>query len=102
MRESPAFEQAYRKYRSRGVEFVAVQLENSARDARKFLRAHQASYPAGLDPDLAIATRFAVVATPSTLIIDRKGQISARSVGPAGEEWLAEHLDPLLTGGARP
>lgn len=98
MRESPAFERTYRQYRSQGVEFVGVQVEKSAEDARKFLKNHEATYPAGLDPDLAIANRFGFQGTPYTVIIDRKGAIAARVHGPAGADWLNANLAPLLKG----
>ncbi len=96
MQESPAFEQAYRKYKTQGVEFVGIQVQDEEADARRFLKAHQATYPAGLDPDLAIAKRFGYTATPLTVIIDREGNIAARHFGPADGAWIAAHLDPLL------
>ncbi|HET8575678.1 MAG TPA: TlpA disulfide reductase family protein [Methylomirabilota bacterium] len=96
MQESPAFEKAYRKYKTRGVEFVGVQVQDEEADARRFLKAHQATYPAGLDPDLAIAKRFGYTATPLTVIIDRQGNIAARQFGPADDTWIAAHLAPLL------
>ncbi len=96
MQEAPAFEQAYRKYKGQGVEFVGIQVQDQEADARRFLKASQATYPAGLDPDLAIAKRFAYTATPLTVIIDREGNIATRHFGPADEGWLADHLAPLL------
>ncbi len=96
MRESPAFEQTYRKYKTRGVEFVGVQVQDHEADARRFLKAHGATYPAGLDPDLAIAKRFGYTATPLTVIIDRQGNLAARHFGPAGPEWFDKQLAPLL------
>lgn len=96
VREAPAFEQAYRKYRARGVEFVGVQVQDEEVDARRFLKEHGATYPAGLDPDLATAKRFGFPGTPLTIVIDRQGQIAARQYGPADGVWLARHLDPLL------
>lgn len=96
-REGPAFERNYRKYRRRGVEFVAVQLQDDAQDARKFLKAHRASYPAGLDPDLRIADRFGVTQPPHMVVISKKGEIVSRRAGPMSEAELAKLLDRLLT-----
>ncbi|MEK7879401.1 MAG: TlpA disulfide reductase family protein [candidate division NC10 bacterium] len=95
-REGPAFERNYRKYRRRGVEFVAVQLQDDAQDARKFLKAHRASYPAGLDPDLRIADRFGVTQPPHMVVISKKGEIVSRRAGPMSEAELAKLLDRLL------
>ena len=96
MQEAPAFEQTYRKYKARGVEFLGVQVRDDVADARRFLKAHDATYPAGLDPQLKIAKRFGYTATPLTVIIDRQGNLAARHFGPAGSEWFDTQLSPLL------
>lgn len=96
VREAPAFERLYRKYRGRGVEFVGVQVQDTPADARKFLRAHRASYLAGLDPDLRIANRFGFKDAPETVVISRKGEIAARLSGPSSEAELAKAIDRLL------
>src|SRR6266568_1579651 len=57
VQESPAFEQAYRKYKQQGVQFLGVQVQDEEADARRFLEAHDATYPAGLDPDLSVTKR---------------------------------------------
>ena len=94
--EGSAFERSYKKYRRRGVEFVAVQLQDDAQDARKFLKAHRASYPAGLDPDLRIADRFGVTHPPYTVVISKKGEIVSRRAGSMSEANLTKLLDRLL------
>lgn len=95
-RDGPGFERSYRKYRRRGVEFVGVQLQDDATDARKFLRAHQASYPVGLDPDGRIAERFGITQPPYTIVISKKGEIVSRRAGRLSEAELTKLLDRLL------
>jgi peroxiredoxin len=101
VRAAPAFERSYRKYRNRTVEFVGVQVQDDAGNARKFLKAHQASYPAGLDPDLRIANRFGFDRTPYTVAISKAGEIVARRRGPLSEAELAKLIDPLLKPSAK-
>ncbi|MBI2154627.1 MAG: TlpA family protein disulfide reductase [Candidatus Rokubacteria bacterium] len=96
VREAPGFERAYRKYKPRGVEFVGIQVQDTTADARKFLQAHEASYPAGVDPTLKIANRFGFKGTPFTVVISRKGEMVARIHGSADEARLARALDPLV------
>ncbi len=93
---APAFERSYRKYRNRGVEFVGVQVQDDPGNAGRFLKSHQASYPAGLDPDLRIANRFGFDRTPYTVVISRAGEIVARRRGVLSETDLAKLIDPLL------
>lgn len=71
-------------------------MEKSADAAREFLKNHEATYPAGMDPDQTIARQFGFPSTPYTIVIDKKGEIVAKVHGPAGAEWLAAQLDPLL------
>jgi peroxiredoxin len=95
--EAAGLERLYADYRARGVELVAIQVQDTALDARRFLEAHGATYPAGLDPRLRIANRFGFKGTPYTVVIDRRGEMVARIHGRADERRLARVLDPLLT-----
>jgi thioredoxin-like negative regulator of GroEL len=76
---------------------VGVQIEDTAADARRFLKRHGATYAAGLDPHLAIANRFGFRRTPYTVVINKKGEMVARIHGPADEARLARVLDPLVS-----
>ena len=96
VREAPGFERAYRTYKPLGVEFVGIQVQDTEADVRKFLKAHDATYPAGLDPALKIANRFGFKGTPYTVVISRKGEMMARIRGSADEARLAKAIDPLL------
>ncbi len=96
VREAAGFERAYQKYGPLGVEFVGIQVQDTAADAMRFLEAHGATYPAGLDPTLKIANRFGFKGTPYTVVISRKGEMLARIHGSADEARLAKAIDPLL------
>lgn len=102
VREAPGFERTYQKYKPLGVEFVGIQVQDTAPDAMRFLQAHGATYPAGLDPALEIANRFGFKATPYTVVISRKGEMMARIHGSADEAPLAKALDPLLAPAKKP
>lgn len=102
VQEAASFERAYRKYRSRGVEFVGIQVLDTEADVRRFLKAHGATYPAGLDPNLTIANRFGFQRTPYTIVISRKGEMMARIHGSADETRLAKVIEPLLARSAKP
>ena len=96
VREAPGFERAYQKYKPLGVEFVGIQVQDTAADALRFLEAHAATYPAGLDPALKIANRFGFKGTPYTVVISQKGEMVARIHGSADEARLAKVIDTLL------
>ncbi len=94
--EAPGVERTYEKYRPSGVEVVGVQVQDAWADAQRFLKAHGASYPAGLDPHLTIANRFGFKGTPYTVVINKRGEMVARIHGRADEARLARVLDPLV------
>lgn len=94
--EAPGLERIYQKYRPRGVQLVSVQVQDTEADARQFLEANKASYPAGLDPRLKIANRFGFRGTPYTVVINKRGEMVARIHGRADETRLTRILDPLV------
>lgn len=94
--EAAGFERIYRKYRPRGVEMVSVHVQDTEADARHFLEVNKASYPAGLDPRLKIASRFGFRGTPYTVVINKRGEMVARIHGRADEARMARILDPLV------
>ena len=90
-------EHLYEQYKPRGVEVVAIHVQDTAADARAFLKANHATYPAGLDPHLAIANRFGYKGTPYTIVIDKRGEMVARIPGRTSEARLGRVLEPLVT-----
>ena len=94
--EADGLERVYQAYRDRDVEFLAVHIQDTEDDARRFLAAHHATYPAGLDPRLRIANRFGFRGTPYTVVVDRRGEMVARIHGSADETRLARTLDTVL------
>src|SRR6266404_6442066 len=99
VQEAPMIERVYEKYRTAGVEVVAVQVQDTEADARRFLKAYGATYPAGLDPRLKIANRFGFKNAPYTVVIDKRGEIVSRFRGRTDETKLARVLDPLVKPG---
>ena len=94
--EAVAFERVYKKYRTRGVELVSVQVQDTEADARHFLEANKMTCPAGLDPRLKIANRFGFRGTPYTVVINQRGEMVARIHGRTDEARIARILDPLV------
>ena len=95
--EAAGLQRIYEKYKPSGVELVGVHVQDTMADAQRFLKAHGATYPAGLDPHLTIARRFGFKGTPYTVIINKGGEAVARMSGRADEARLGRALDPLVT-----
>jgi peroxiredoxin len=94
--EAAMIERIYEQYKKSGVELIAVQIQDTETDARRFLKAHEATYPAGLDPRLKTANRFGFKSAPYTVVINKRGDIVTRLRGRTEETKLIGVLDPLV------
>jgi thiol-disulfide isomerase/thioredoxin len=84
--ESPALQHVYQQHRSDGVEFLGVNIKDGRENAKAFLRNVKITYPSLYDQpgEVALGFRDTVPpnAIPSTIVIDRKGRVAARIIGP--------------------
>jgi peroxiredoxin len=99
-REATAFGRLVERYRGRDVEFLALHVQDTLADTRRFVRAHRIGYPVALDPKLTIGNRYGIKGTPYTVVIDRKGEIVARMPGESAVSRLPRVLDDALRQGA--
>jgi peroxiredoxin len=96
VKESPELSRLAEQYRQRDVEVIAIHVQDTTADARRFVETTKATYPVALDPRLNLGNRFGFKGTPFTVVIDRKGEIAARVHGEGVVRRLPRTLDPLL------
>jgi peroxiredoxin len=97
--EAKALDAVYRQFRSRGVEFLGIDVREDRARASTFLRTHHVSYPSLSDPSSVLGLRFPGLppnATPTTLIIDRQGRIAARHSSEIFYTQLRDAVDRAL------
>jgi peroxiredoxin len=99
--QAAGLERVYERYENRGVELLAIHIDDTERDARAFLEAHRARYPAALDPSLRLANRFGVKRAPFTVVVNKRGEIAARLDAATDEARLAAVIDAALKPPAR-
>ncbi len=95
-RESAALARVADRYRDRGVEVVAVHVQDTVADVRTFIRATRATYPVALDPKLTIGNRYGFKGTPYTVVVDRRGEMVMRQHGQSVVARLPRILDEIL------
>jgi peroxiredoxin len=95
-RESAALARVADRYRERGVDVLAIHVQDTAVDVRKFIRANKVTYPVALDPRLVIGNRYGFKGTPYTVVIDRQGEIVSRVHGASAVSRLPRVLDEIL------
>jgi peroxiredoxin len=96
-RESAGLARLAARYRARDVELLAIHVQDTAADARSFMRTNRVSYPVALDPRLTMGNQFGFKGTPYTVVVDRRGEIVARIVGQSAVTKLPAILDALLS-----
>jgi len=98
--EAPALARAERETQAKGVKFVGIDTRDSVGAAKAFMRNYGITYPSLYDADGAILMRYSdlvpISAIPSTLVIDRQGQVAARVVGKVDYTTLRGLLDDTL------
>ena len=99
-REAAAFGRLVERYRGREVEFLALHVQDTVAETRRFMRAQRVNYAVALDPKLTIGNRYGVKGTPYTVVIDRKGEIAARLPGESAVTRLPRILEDALRQGA--
>jgi peroxiredoxin len=96
VKESAAFNRLLDRYRERPVEFLAVHVQDTVADTRRFIRAQKATYPVAVDPKLAIGNAFGFKGTPYTVVVDLNGEMVAQIHGESAVRALPRIIDEAL------
>ncbi|MGH7747647.1 MAG: TlpA disulfide reductase family protein, partial [Candidatus Dormibacteria bacterium] len=86
------------RYRPKGVVVVGDALRDDRAALQSYLSGLGVPYPAGLD-DGETAAAFAVLAAPTTIVVDPGGRVAATVLGGIHEATLSSLLDRLLRSG---
>ena len=80
--EMPTIEALYQRYKSQGLEVLAVNLDVlSTAGVEAFVKEVAVTFPILLDPSWSAARAYRVFGLPTTYLIDRTGNLVAREAG---------------------
>jgi peroxiredoxin len=96
VKESAALSRLTERYAPRGVEVLALHVQDTAPDVRRFMRTQKPGYAIALDPKLVVGNRYGAKGTPYTVVIDRRGEIILRHAGEGAIARLPRVLDDAL------
>lgn len=92
--EMPILEQLFRKYEPAGFTLLGVNVEPKSTDAVSFLKTTPVTFPILFDTASQVSSLYEVAGMPSTVIIDRKGNVRYVHHGyKPGDE--SEYLDQI-------
>ncbi len=94
--QSPTLARLAERYRPRGVEVLAIHVQDTQADVQRFVQEQKVTYKVALDPRLTVGNRFGFRGTPYTVVVDKNGEMVARIHGESAITRLPRILDGLL------
>ena len=96
--EAPLLESTWKRLHAQGknVVFLGIDFQESTHDGSGFLQQYSISYPAGLDTDGSIASKYHVTSLPQTIFINRNGTVMARVAQQLTGHALTSNLQQIL------
>ncbi|HET8910981.1 MAG TPA: TlpA disulfide reductase family protein [Ktedonobacteraceae bacterium] len=92
--EAPLLEQSWTQMQQqhKDVVFLGVDFHEPNSDATGFLRSFKITYPAVLDADGSVASKYGIVALPGTIFINRDGVVVSKEARELTSQVLSSDL----------
>jgi len=96
--EFPILDEMFRKYRPMGFTLLGINVESDSADAERFLEQTPVSFPIAYDRENEVSNAYGVSAMPTTLIVDRKGNVRwlHRAYKPGDENEYLNQVRAML------
>jgi peroxiredoxin len=94
----PWMNQMQSKYRSKGLEVIAVSLDGKTEDARKFLAQMPPGFTVAFDSKGETPRLYGVKGMPTSFLIDRNGKVLYQHAGfrPADRDEIEKQIQTAL------
>jgi cytochrome c biogenesis protein CcmG/thiol:disulfide interchange protein DsbE len=94
--ESPLLQRWHRRLAKHGATVLGIDVQDVDADARAFVSEYGLTYPMLRDGPGDTRDEFGILGLPETFVIDRRGRIAAVQRGAVDEQFMREHVLPLL------
>lgn len=94
--EMPEFQKVYDRYKPRGLEIVALSLDDDAGKVASFWRSNGYTFPVAMRSDEARQGFGTIKGTPTLFIVDRKGTVAYKYLGGMPDGELEQRIKALL------
>ena len=95
-REMPQFVAAYDRYQERGLEIIAVNVQESESIIRPFVEDFGIDFPVALDRRGAVSDEYRIIGLPTTYFIDREGVVRDVFQGPFLEQLQGRQVQGAI------
>lgn len=97
--EMPLLEDIYKKYKPMGFTMLGVNVEPDSKSAEAWLSKQKpVSFPIAFDTDSKVSKLYKVAGMPSTVFVDRKGNVRVMHKGykPGDEDFYLSQIRSML------
>lgn len=94
--EMNTIEPLYQELNGRGLEVLAVNVDQQRERVQRFVDGLEISYPVLLDPGADITRMYGIVGIPATLFIDRQGRVHSKILGESDAVTFRKKAEELL------
>jgi len=96
--EMPILSELHDKYKAMGFTVLGINVEENSSDARKLLKEMPVSFPVLFDNDSSVSKQYDVAAMPSTVLVDRDGNMRYLHKGykPGLEDTYVDQVRSLI------
>jgi len=93
--ELPGLEVLHRQFKEKNFVLLTISVDyEGLKPVQEFIDKHQYTFPVLLDPKCETLDLFEVKGIPTTFIIDMKGRLIGRAIGP--RDWKSPEVFSLL------
>jgi peroxiredoxin len=85
--EMPSLERLHNALGERGVEVLAISVDERFSDVPEFVRKYHLTFPVLYDEGKKVSRKYQTFKYPETYILDRNGRLKSKVVGP--RDWSA-------------
>jgi len=90
--EAPVLEYVWRQYQDQDVVFVGIDIWDTERDARAYIREFNITFPNVIDSRGKVAVEYGLTGVPETYFITPDGMISRKVIGAISQAVLEESI----------
>lgn len=84
--ELPSIELLFRRFsKYSSFELITILFKDDRQKAFRYMKEHGYTFPVYVNPDGSAAKKFNITGVPETFIIDKKGVLRDKKIGP--EQW---------------
>lgn len=94
-KEMPYINNQYNQFKDKGVQVLAVDINESNLAVNQFAERHKLDFPIMIDADKQVMTNYGIDPLPATFLIDKNGKVINYYTGQLTEEMVRGFMEKI-------